>query len=158
MDEATGVVTPLKSGKTTITVAALDGSGVSSSYTLTVDPACPVEITGCSVCYTAGGDSNCLFITPRNTSYARTVMSFRFRVDCYDGNNQFLCSYDCAWEGEGFPALAPGQEGSSGDWHWKDLFYCVYADRVDVIVTQVDFDNGDTWTAPDQAGTDDGII
>ena len=145
VDEA-GNITALAPGSTAITAAATDGSGVTGTYQLTVEPAIPVEITAMAVHRTYGEDSNCLVITPRNVCAKKRITSFRFQVDCLDSRGELLCSYLCEWTGD---ALDPGTEASAAVCYWPDMFYCVYAQQLSFTVTDVSFDDGTDREIPE---------
>ena len=143
-----GVVTAKSTGKVTITAVARDGSERKASYTLIVEPSCPVSIYSISTYYYYWRDLNCLFVTPYNWCSTKTVKSFKFNVACYNLSGDLLHTYNCEWSGGGFKAFGPGKYGKSGSWHWYDMYYLIHDAYEKITVTSVTFTDGTVRSIP----------
>ena len=143
-----GKVTAKSKGQVTITATAKDGSEKKASYTLIIEPSCPVSVTGVTKYWYYWRDMYCLFVTPYNWCSAKTVKTFNFTVACYNSKGSLLDSYNCEWSGGGFKSFGPGKYGKSGSWHWYDMYYCLYGSYMKITVTRVTFTDGTTRYIP----------
>ena len=148
-----GVITGNTTGNAVITASATDGSGCKAEFLVTVEPANPVTISNITVLDSYRGDTNVLLITPYNHNRIRTVVSFRFNVDFYDGAGEMVKSTWREWSGLGFDPIAPGECDDSGDGYWPNLYGIDDAFKIGLTVTSVTFDDGTTEFIPQDSRT-----
>jgi len=143
-----GLLSASAPGSAIVTASTTDGSNLSFMWSVIVEPVNPVVITAIDRKAAWAGETECLFITPANTTLTRTVKSFRFHITLADAEGTETAAYDCEWTAA-MGKIAPGATAEASAWHWPGLTGLSEAARVGITVTQVTFDNGSRETIPD---------
>ena len=141
-------LTALEVGETTVTAATTDGSSLTVSFDVVVEPVNPITILGITRTEKSG-EGECLYIKPKNLCASRTVSSFRFLVTLADADGEALGEdILCEWAVDGL-TIAPGKQPKSNSLHWPKLKGLTTAAKVGITVTKVFFDDNTAETIPE---------
>lgn len=140
---ASGIVTGVREGSCTITAAAADGSGISASVKVYVEPTVPVEVDSIHWQTVWGQKSGKMGVYGTNLCSYLKIKSFDCTIVCssWFGNS---ATTSFSYSGE---VIAPGKEKKS-----KLSSYSVggftNAITVEVTVTSVTFEDGTEYVIP----------
>lgn len=141
--DSKGKITGVRKGTCTITAEATDGSGVSASTTLYVEPTVPVTVESIHWQTEWGTKNGKMGVSGTNQCQFRKIKSFTCIITCSSWFGDGVTSY-FTYSGDIIP---PGQEKRS-DLSSTSVGGFSSATTVEITVASVTFDDGTSYTIP----------